>query len=175
LYVDGNGGSAEELVAVEEIVYNALLAVMAIRDRTGVAPAPEIGTVAAVLVDRATETCGRDVPEPVLLDTRDESAVVIDGEDVQDRRPTDPLIEDGPTACDPDGGKNGDQDSDLPAEGAVEAGALTVEDLAAAPVEPDRPYVAPVEMMSKARRRRFASAAAWKSVRRAALRLCCAR
>jgi len=78
LHVESNGGSPEELVAVEEIVYNALLVVMAIRDRVGVAPAPEIRTV-AVLVDRATETC--DVPEPVL-ETTDQSVMVIDGEDL---------------------------------------------------------------------------------------------
>lgn len=182
LHVDGNGeGSAEELVAVEEIVYNALLVALAVRDRAaGVAPAPEIRTVAAavLLVDRATETRGCDVPEPVL-ETRDESVMVVDGEDLQDRRPTVPL-EGGPTAC--DGCKNDDRDlpaegdggkndaRDLPAEGEVETAApTTVEDSAAA-VEPDRPLV--VEKTSKPRRRR---STAWKSVRRAALRLFCVR
>jgi len=160
LYVESNGGGAEELVAVEEIVYNALLVVMTIRDRIGVAPAPEIRNI-AVLVNQATETC--DVPEPAL-ETTDQSVMVIDGEDLQDHQPT--AVEDVPAACDPDGGKNDDED--LPAE--VETGTLMVEDLAA--VEPDRPYVAPIET-SKPRRGRFASA--WKSTKRAALRLCCVR
>jgi len=94
-----------------------------------------------------------DVPEPVM---------VIDGEDLQDHRPT--SVEDGPTACDPDGGKNDDED--LPAEGVAETGAPMVEGLAA--VEPDQPYVAPIEM-SKPRKGR----SSWKSIKRAALRLCC--
>jgi len=136
---------------------------MAIRDRVGVAyPAPEIRTI-AVLVDQATETC--DVAEPVL-ETTDVSVMVIDGEDLQDHQPT--AVEDGPTACDPDGGKNDDED--LPAESVVETGVLMVEDLAAD--EPDWTYVASIQM-SKIRRVRFSSA--WKSVKRAALRLCCVR
>jgi len=125
---DDAAAAAEELAAIDEVVDLILLMVTAIQDRISVdfVAAPAIKHV--LFNDQSTQTS--DVPEPVL-ETRDESVMVIDGEDLQDHRPT--TVEDSPTACNSDGGKNDHED--LPAEGVVETEAPMVEDLAA--VEPD--------------------------------------